>query len=369
MEIIHLILGKGNPQRMNGVNKVVHELATKQTLAGESVEVWGITANPVHNYPHREYFTRLYQSKKNPYVLAPELRAAIRGRIANTTFHLHGGFIPAMYAAAMCLKDNNIPFVFTPHGSYNTIAMQRSWFRKKIYFALFERRLLLAARAIHSLGKSEITGLQTVFQNNKSVLIPYGFEVAEQKQLLLDPSKFVIGFCGRLDIYTKGLKVLLEGFRIFNLRNPGSQLWIIGGGAGEGKLRKIASDLKLGDAVVFFGSKYGDEKNGLLQQCNMFAAPSRNEGLPTAVLEAAAMGIPCLVTEATNMGDYIKEYNAGVVIKYTHSVEISQGMQKIFEQVNEHYKAIELSNNAQKMISNTFNWDSIIGRFHQLYQA
>lgn len=369
MEIIHLILGKGNPERMNGVNKVVHELATRQALAGESVEVWGITPNPVRNYPEREYFTRLYQAQKNPFKLDPKLRKAIHGRIANATFHLHGGFIPAMFAAAMCLKENGIPFVFTPHGAYNTIAMKRSWLRKKLYFALFERRLLKAAHAIHCLGKSEITGLQTVFQNNKSVLIPYGFALAGQKLLAIDPSNFVVGFCGRIDIFTKGLKELLEGFKSFNDQNPASQLWIIGGGAGEGKLHKIAAELNLGEAIVFFGSKYGDDKNALLQQCDMFAAPSRNEGLPTAVLEAAAMGIPCLVTEATNMGDYIKEHDAGVVIKHTHPVQISNGIQKIFMRVNEQGKALELSNNAQKMITEAFNWDLIIGRFHQLYLA
>ena len=43
MEIIHIVLGKANPDRMNGVNKVVYQLATKQADFGEKVAVWGIT--------------------------------------------------------------------------------------------------------------------------------------------------------------------------------------------------------------------------------------------------------------------------------------------------------------------------------------
>ena len=43
MEIIHLVMGKANPQRMNGVNKVVYQLATKQAEAGIKVQVWGFT--------------------------------------------------------------------------------------------------------------------------------------------------------------------------------------------------------------------------------------------------------------------------------------------------------------------------------------
>ena len=51
MEIIHLVLGKANPLRMNGVNKVVHELAEQQCASGLKASVWGITAQPVHDYP------------------------------------------------------------------------------------------------------------------------------------------------------------------------------------------------------------------------------------------------------------------------------------------------------------------------------
>jgi len=58
-----------------------------------------------------------------------------------------------------------------------------------------------------------------------------------------------------------------------------------------------------------------------------------------------------------------------VVIKHTHPVQISNGIQEIFLRVNEHGKALELSNNAQRMIIEAFNWDLIIGRFHQLYLA
>ena len=59
MEIIHLILGKANPERMNGVNKVVHEMATNQVQRGYLVQVWGITPKPVHDYPDRIFTTCL----------------------------------------------------------------------------------------------------------------------------------------------------------------------------------------------------------------------------------------------------------------------------------------------------------------------
>jgi hypothetical protein len=42
MEIIHIILGKANPDRLNGVNKVVYNLATEQTMAGKKHSSLGV---------------------------------------------------------------------------------------------------------------------------------------------------------------------------------------------------------------------------------------------------------------------------------------------------------------------------------------
>jgi len=369
MEIIHLVLGKANPQRMNGVNKVVNDLATRQALAGEKVQLWGITANPVHDYPEREYQTRLYKTGKYPFLLDKELKSDIVKKKGTAIFHLHGGYIPAMYSAAIWMRRNTIPFVFTPHGSYNVIAREKNWLIKNIYFMLFELPLLKAAKAVHSLGKSEVAGLQKVYKNNKSVLIPYGFELPETVLKAEVKDQLIVGYCGRLDIYTKGLIELLEGFNAFNMKQPRSKLWIIGDGTGKEKLKALAEELELGHEIVFFGAKYGSEKDYLLNKCSVLAAPSRNEGLPTTVLEAASMGVPCLVTEATNTGDYIKKYNAGFVIAHTSADEIHHGLNVIYEELFEFKRANLMGNNARKMVAEAFNWKLILGRFQQLYQA
>jgi hypothetical protein len=45
-KIIHLVLGKANPDRMNGVNKVAHNQAIALFELGCDVEIWGITKTP-----------------------------------------------------------------------------------------------------------------------------------------------------------------------------------------------------------------------------------------------------------------------------------------------------------------------------------
>lgn len=366
MEIIHVVLGKANPARMNGVNKVVNQLATRQSLAGEKVTLWGITGNKRHDYPERPYATMLFRCRRNPFRLDRDLVKALDGKKGNAIFHLHGGFIPTFFTLGRELHRRDIPFVLTAHGSYNEIAMQRSHRRKRIYFRLFERHLLEWSSAVHCLGKSELQGLSTVFPNNKSVLIPYGFEPATTMAGKSSDEKFIIGFCGRLDTYTKGLDVLMMAFAAFTRLYQECELWIIGDGPGRIDLEAMALRLGVAGQTVFYGSRFDEDKMALLRQLDLFAHPSRNEGLPTAVLEAASLGIPCLVTEATNVGESVRDFDCGVVIDQAEEGLACRAIQDIYHRMHNGDTG-RLRENARRMITEGFNWRGILTRFHQLY--
>ena len=64
MGLIHLVLGKANPARMNGVNKVVFQLASRQAASGRDVQIWGITKDQKHNYEERDVETTLFKKRK-----------------------------------------------------------------------------------------------------------------------------------------------------------------------------------------------------------------------------------------------------------------------------------------------------------------
>ena len=367
MEIIHLVLGKANPERMNGVNKVVYQLATKQFEHGLDVSVWGITKDVTNNYGQRVFKTELFQKSKNPFKIDDKLKTAFLSKKGNVMFHIHGGWIPLFSTIAKFLKTNNISYVFTPHGAYNKIAMQRSYWMKKIYFNIFEKYLISNANKIHCIGNSEVDGLNKIVKTSNTFLLPYGFQaesyISEENK---SPNKMIIGFVGRLDIYTKGLDLLLKGFLDFQKSVPNSVLWIIGDGEGKAKLERLVAKLKLTEKVVFFGSKFGNEKDELIKQMHVFAHPSRNEGLPSAVLEAANFGIPCVVSEATNVGNYINTFKAGITIKNNSASAIKLALDCIYE-LFKCRALFSMKLNAQKMVRESFNWQKLILQFNNLY--
>lgn len=366
MDIIHLVLGKANPERMNGVNKVVYQLATKQVETGLKVSVWGIANDEEKNYGSRNFDTKLFLQQRNPFQVSKELKTALIHQNEQAIFHLHGGWIPVFSTVSKILTLHKIPFVFTPHGAYNTIAMERSYWTKKIYFYLFEKKILLQTIHIHCIGKSEMVGLSQIFSIPKSILLPYGYE---NNKVIVTPKtlnkNIVFGFIGRLDVYTKGLDTLIEAFEILIQKTPNAQLWIIGDSPEKETLNQRIRFKNLEKNILLFGSKFGVEKDLLLSQMDVFVHPSRNEGLPLSVIEAASYGKPCVVTDTTNIGDLITEYEAGKTIYTQNSQELEVAMSALGSIWNNPVAFSKLQQNAITMIEENYNWKRIIQQFNQ----
>jgi glycosyltransferase involved in cell wall biosynthesis len=364
LEIIHIILGKANPNRLNGVNKVVYNLASEQHAAGKNVQVWGITKDVEHNYPSRSFKTELFVASANPFWIDSTLRNAILAK-PQAVYHLHGGWVPVFGSLAKFFKKNKIRYVLTPHGAYNDIAMRKSQFKKKLFFRLQENVLIENAYRVHLLGKSEVEGLESLVPQAKSVVIPYGFNVHEKSFLPPDNEKFVIGFMGRLDVHTKGLDLLLEAYASFSAAKEKVELWIVGDGPEKTFMENYISENGL-RKVTLWGKKLADEKDALLARMHVFAHPSRNEGLPSGILEAAAIGVPCVVSEATNLAEYIEKHKAGIAIANDSAEELQRAFEK-FYQIFAAGKLKEYQNGAIEMIEQSFSWKTLVEKYDELY--
>lgn len=360
-------MGKANPARMNGVNKVVYQLATRQTAAGLDVAVWGFTKTPEADHGERNFRTVLFREYRNPFALDPAFVRALAGLDRErTVFHLHGGWVPLFSRAAAALHRAGLRYVITPHGAYNTRAMEKGSWKKKIYFRLCERPLLRHAAAIHCIGASEVDGLRTIYATDKTVLQPYGMDVAgEARAEARAEDGFVFGFVGRLDYYTKGLDLMLDAFAVHARQDAEAVLWIVGDGEGRAPTEAKIEALGIADRVVLHGSRYGAEKDGLLRRMRVFLHPSRNEGMPSAVLEAAAFGVPCIVTEATNIGDYVREYGAGRVVPNEDDRALATAMHECRNLRGDTLR--ELGTNASRMVATAFSWPEVVVRFNRLY--
>ena len=371
MKIIHLVLGKGNPERMNGVNKVAYQLATSQTNLGHDVTLWGIANSLEENYPSRNFKTQLFTQIKNKFVIDAKLKSAIQSLSNDTIVHLHGSFIPEFYHATQLLNQQNISYIYTPHGSLTEMAMTKNKFVKKVYFELFESRLIAKAKRVQLLGVNEFSYLDKLTKRANKCLIANGQDMGV---IPMYPSKSikgdspVFGFCGRIAKFHKGLDLMLRGFQQYIHGGGEGVLELIGDGGDRKEIEQLAVELKIADKVVFHGKKFGKEKFDLLNRMDVFLHTSRMEGFPTAVLEAAALKIPTITSEATNINSYVKQYNCGFTLTDNSPAEIAETMHTAFQFFKEN-KLEKMGEEGRRMVEQEFDWEKIATQLIQVYAA
>ena len=93
----------------------------------------------------------------------------------------------------------------------------------------------------------------------------------------------------------KGVDVLL---RALSTLESGSRLTVVGDGRLRPGLHRLAEELGLADRVTFTGNLPGQAAvRAVIERSDAFVLASRTEGLPRAMLEAMAAGLPCVGTD------------------------------------------------------------------------
>lgn len=108
-----------------------------------------------------------------------------------------------------------------------------------------------------------------------------------------DPARLVL--VGSLAQMYKAPDVLLHAVARCCAQGLPVTLTILGDGKHRAELEALASTLGLSDAVQFLGQvPAGAAVRQQLDRADLFVMPSRTEGLPRAMIEAMARGLPCI---------------------------------------------------------------------------
>jgi len=115
-----------------------------------------------------------------------------------------------------------------------------------------------------------------------------------------------IAALGRL-VPQKGFDVLVEAVRLLQRDGVRVEVRIAGDGAERAALEAAAGDLAV-HIVPFV-----DDPDAFLRDADAFCLPSRDEGLPFALLEAMMLGLPCVATDVGDVAVALQD-DAGVVV-------------------------------------------------------
>src|SRR2546421_2959867 len=172
----------------------------------------------------------------------------------------------------------------------------------------------------------------------------------------------------RLD-YAKGVDVLLHAWA--RMMRGATQwrahliprLLLVGKGACRTQMERIVAELGIQDSVEFLGLRR--DVVDLLQQSWGFVMPSRWEGLPNALLEAMACGLPCVATRVSGSEDVITDGVNGLLVEPEQPDQMAGALRRIIEDSD---LAGRLGQEGRATVVRDYQLSSIVEQCLELYR-
>jgi L-malate glycosyltransferase len=130
--------------------------------------------------------------------------------------------------------------------------------------------------------------------------------VAEPRRYEASQAPYQLVFVGSLDQKYKAADVLLKAMVLCREKGLDVRASMVGGGRLQPDMEAQAAAMGLGEAVNFMGQLNGTAAvQKALDAADLFVMPSRAEGLPRAMVEAMARGLPCVGTSIGGIPELI----------------------------------------------------------------
>jgi glycosyltransferase involved in cell wall biosynthesis len=208
--------------------------------------------------------------------------------------------------------------------------------------------------------------LKLGFRSEQIELIPNGVEVeglrAKTSYNGSDTTRLV--YVGRLH-QAKGIDTLLEALKILQSQQSMAayQLTILGKGPLEQQLRAKTDTLGLTRQINFVG-----EVTNVLDHLfasDIFILPSRAEGISNALLEAMALGLPCLATDVAGNRVLIKNEQNGLLVKMDDALALGGAINRL---ANDCLLRRKLGQAARQTVEDQYDIIAVAARYISLYR-
>lgn len=209
----------------------------------------------------------------------------------------------------------------------------------------------------------------TVSESSRNDLVDLGFEkvFVVGEGLDLKPSRElskkekhpVMILVGRLK-RAKRPDHAVEAFKIVKGKIPDAEFWIIGDGYFKKKLTENSCE-----GVKFFGAVSSEERIGLIKRAWVLVNPSVREGFGLNVIEANALGVPCVAYDVAGLRDSIRRDETGILVKSGSVEALAEAI--ILVLTNDNLRR-RLSQNALAY-SKGFSWDKVANEFMSIIRT
>jgi glycosyltransferase involved in cell wall biosynthesis len=310
------------------------------------------------------------------FAVSSRLHRELRERVSQFDIvHVHAIYLYPSLVACASSRKAKVPYVISPYGNLDPVTHSHRRLIKNIYLAMFERRDLNGAAAIHFMSEGErrlagsfITTLRSRVINlglppEKFASLPHaGTFRARHPEL---SKKRLIMYLGRIS-YSKGLDLLAVAFSVVAKTQPDAHMVFVGPDHEDyGKVvRRILREHGVENRATFTGMVPEQEKLAALVDADVFVFPSYTEGFGLAMLEAMACGTPVVLSDRASLAPELAAAHA-VLTTELRPESIAAAIERL---LTDHSEAERLVRTAHELVADRFIWPVVADKFIDLYQ-
>ncbi len=176
---------------------------------------------------------------------------------------------------------------------------------------------------------------------------------------------------GRL-VPKKGIPYLVDACERLRDRGVRFECRIIGAGPDEREIAARVTRARLGDRVRLLGPRPGAAVIDEMRQAGVFAAPcvvspdGDRDGLPTVLLEAMALGTPCVATDVTGIPEAVKAGETGLLVGQRDAAGLAEALEQLLGDAE---ARVRLATRARRHIERHFDGAANALRLRGLFAA
>lgn len=180
-------------------------------------------------------------------------------------------------------------------------------------------------------------------------------------ELRLGAGELLFGAIGRLD-QQKGQSYLIEAMARLN-RHVAARCVVIGAGPRRAALEALVHKHHLEQSVILLGER--DDVPAWLSSLDVFVLPSLWEGLPNALLEAMALGLPVIASAVDGVPEVVEDGKTGLLVSPRDPAALAQ---KLSALASDPALRQRLGEGAKALIAEKFTLIRMIESYQKAYR-
>ena len=168
-------------------------------------------------------------------------------------------------------------------------------------------------------------------------------------------------FVGRV-VFQKGLDILMSALAEL----PHSARWnltIVGDGGDRDSLEEQAQALGISGRIHFEGWRSKENICQAYRDADVFVLPSRDEGMPNAVLEAMSSGLPVIATRIAGSEELIEDGRSGLLVEPESVAELSASLAKL---IDDPVWRRKMGRRGRERVEAEYTWRSVAEAYAEL---